>query len=114
MKNILKIDLDRAPRGITDPVALVDASPLDLERYLNISFDRSRDDLDDLYAACIKTDNGTYFGLVYHLNAPTKGMEVRIKEPCRNPVELWKEFMGILSGMNPHYIWIRPDLMDEK
>lgn len=112
MASFRQISLSQTPRGLALPVALIDAQPEQLAQILSIKFERMRDDLDDLDGAALLSETGSYIGFVYHLNAPQKGIEVRISERAMNPRDELDQALQILAPIKPRLLWKHPALVE--
>lgn len=108
--NYTQIPLDEIPHGLAQPIALLENTPSSIQQALEIRFERSRDDLDDLDAAILKSSDGFHLALIYHLNAPIKGTEIRINERSKDPRGDLDKALRILSPIQPRIIWTHPSV----
>ncbi len=110
MRTFTQLPLSEMPHGIARPVALLDATPESLAKALGITFERTRDDLDELDAALIQLDTGLFFALSYHLNAPVKGVEIVNSEKSVTPYADLDLALSTLETASAHLLWRNPEL----
>lgn len=71
-------------RGLARPVATLKLGPAEISKRLGLSFETTRDDLDELEAAVFRDTTGQQFALVRHRHQPNPGTDILINENLRD------------------------------
>jgi len=108
MAEFTQVPFESAETG--RPAAVLEGNPEEFSAALGLHFERSRDDLDDLDAAKIRTKSGVYGLLVYHLSHPKPGMEIYISEKAADPARDLAEVLEAISGVGIRIRWKEPRL----
>jgi hypothetical protein len=111
MTTLTQIPIGSAPYGMSPRyVAFLEASPEQFSNSLGITFERVRDDLDDLDAAQIRTNSGVYALLGFYINAPKKGLFICISEKSHNRAQDLDQVLEAISSAGANVLWKDPSL----
>lgn len=105
-----QIPLHRMTRGLAKPIARIRLEPKDIATRFGITFEPSRDDLDQLEAAVFRSKSGRQFALVRHQHQPDPGTDILTNENSRRLTEDLREVLRFLALRWRDLSWIHPGI----
>src|ERR1043166_5902565 len=107
-REIEQVPLDEVAGGLAQPVATIRLEPDALRKRYGIRFEETKDDLDDLEAALIRTPSGRIFALVRHRHQPNPGTDILIDEHSTDFKKDLAEVVQHLQLSRADMKWLHP------
>ncbi|MGB8353864.1 MAG: hypothetical protein WCD79_08270 [Chthoniobacteraceae bacterium] len=97
-------------RGLAKSIAVLALEPKDITKKTGIKFEITKDDLDYLDAALIRSSSHKQYGLIRHHHAPFGGVEIVTNEKSQTLANDLDEVLNILGLAAADLNWITPEI----
>jgi hypothetical protein len=108
--HIEQIPLRKITRGLAKPIATIRLEPKDISKRFGITFESTKDDLDELEVALLQTDSGQQFALVRHQHQPNQGTDILTTEYSPDLEKDLSEAVRLLRLDRKDVGWMHPTL----
>jgi hypothetical protein len=95
-------------RGLARPVATLKLEPTEITKRVGLTFETTKDDLDDVEAAVFRASTGRQIALVRHRHQPNRGTDILINERSRNLSAAVRDALQALNFQAHDLQWTSP------
>src|SRR2546426_1861551 len=105
-----QLSLAEMKYGLVKPIATIQCEPRDLSKKLGISFEVTKDDLDEVEAALIRANSGREFALVRHRHQPHPGTDILTAEHSPDLARDLQDVLQLLRIGPGDLSWVHPEI----